>query len=192
MRRECPFVDMRLVLMGTVVLNICRIYWLLLCALSARGAYFPAPPWPDWLEQMSREWGVVTRCKWNIVIECVFMAVNSLTVFEMVTSDPIYNNLNKLIPPSWAVLQSSQLCVGVSCSTEVCGQRSLWFADGKITHTYPFWLFRLQHWSRSQDAHTLFRSAVNWVISLCLGCCVHVNTLIISTVAAHSVFSTLM
>lgn len=45
------------------------------------------PLHPGQIDQSRWEWGVVTCCKYNVVIECVSMAVNNPTVFEMVPSD---------------------------------------------------------------------------------------------------------
>lgn len=87
MWRECTFVDVRLAPLGAVVLNISGILISITAVYTT--AYLPTPPRPRRLEQMSRGWGaVVTRWECNVVTESVLMAVNSLAVFQVVTSAP--------------------------------------------------------------------------------------------------------
>lgn len=60
------------------------------------------------------KWGVVAHCRCTVVIEGIFMAVNDLTVLDMVMTKPIYNSLEKLI--TRAGYSHSEL----PCDTEVC------------------------------------------------------------------------
>lgn len=83
---ECQCVDKRSVLVGAVVLKICRILILIIAVcMSARREYFPTPPLPDWSERMSR------GERW---LNVFFMAVYCPTVMR---SLPIWTDLSVLV-----------------------------------------------------------------------------------------------
>lgn len=99
---------------------------------------------------------VLIRCDVNVAAENVLMAVNSLVVFEMVTSDP------------WETAVMSHAAVGSSCSSEAhrrlnasflwCLQSSETLLTVMLSHSLPKTRFFNRIWRLLRRLHICFFS----------------------------------